>query len=85
MCNHKQFYILETIEATTSHVVENGRIYHNNEYGNIIRIEVICYSCKKKWNIIKNYEKLPKKLWTPVIEFRNLYEVKQLKDGEKIY
>jgi len=86
-CKHENIeniIIIETTEAYTTHWIQNNIIYHNNDFGNIFKIEVVCASCNKKWNITNNYERLPKSMLTKVIEFRKLYEEKQLENGDKI-
>ena len=47
-CKHEDIIISECVEAYTTHWVDNNIIYHNNDFGNIIKIEVVCAYCNKR-------------------------------------
>ena len=51
-CKGASIMVIETIEASSEHLIENGvwkHSYDNNEYGNGIRTECICQDCGHKW------------------------------------
>lgn len=57
-CKHKNLNHYEIIEASHgSHYDDNGNIWFNNEYGNIICYTVICYECDKIWRVKKSSPK----------------------------
>ena len=55
MCEHKELEHNYTIEATTSTIIESSDegdiLSSNNEYGNLIREEVSCLECGKRWTV----------------------------------
>lgn len=51
-CRCKKIWVREWIRAYSEHLVDNGEWNHDydyNDYGNGLRIEFTCDSCRHKW------------------------------------
>jgi len=69
-CDHKNVFLLETTEAFTQTVIDDGKLSCNNEYGNIISTEFVCPKCKNRWNIDNNLPLFLKSLYERIRQLR---------------